>query len=176
MKYSVYWLNRLNLSAQMSHTMYTNLSMFYWYIHKKVCLEIPLQLVFSSSTCFLLQDICVSNCSPYHVISIQPLSLIFMDDHQFDRHALSLYRFYLERGCLVTFQLWTTKDGCEHFKIFRPPTIPFRPPTLSFRPPTKLFPNEIPPFPRKTRRGPKKSFAQAVSQSNITTGNKSSSQ
>ena len=36
-----------------------------------------------------------------------------MDDLQFDRHALSLYRFYRERGCLVTFQLWTTEDGGE---------------------------------------------------------------
>ena len=91
-----------------------------------------------------------------------------MDDHQFDRHTLSLYRFYRERGCLVTFQLWTTEDGGEPFKISRPPTLPFRPPT-------KLFPNGIPPFPRKTRRAPKKSFAQAVSQSHITAGNKSSS-
>ena len=79
---------------------------------------LSVQLVFSlSSTCFLLQDGCVSNCTRYHVISIQPLSLIFMDNHQFDRHALSLYRFYRERGCSVTFQLWTTEDGGEHFKI-----------------------------------------------------------
>ena len=130
-----------------------------------------------SSTCFLIQDGRVSNCSPYHVISIQPLFLIFMDDHQFERHALSLYRFYRERGCLVTFQLWTTEDGGEHFKIscHASPPYPFRQPTLPFRPPTKLFPSGIPPFPRKTRRAPKKSFAQAVSQSHITAGNKSSS-
>ena len=48
------------------------------------------------------------------------------------------------------------------------------PPTLPFRQPTKLLPNGISPFQRKTRIDPKKSFAQAVSQSHITTRNKSS--
>ena len=66
-----------------------------------------------------------------------------MDDLQFDRYALSLYRFYRERGCLVTFKLWTTEDGGEHLKISRPP----------FRPATKLFPNGIPLSP-KIRKSP----------------------
>ena len=69
-----------------------------------------------------------------------------MDDLQFDRHALSLYRFYRERGCLVTFQLWTTEDGGEHFKISRPPTLPFRPAT-------KVFPNIV-PLSSKTQKSP----------------------
>ena len=107
----------------------------------------------SSSTCFLQQDGRVSNCSPYHVIT-QPPSLISMDDLQFDQHALSLYRFYRERGCLVTFQLWTTEDGGEHFKISRPPpTLPFRRHTLPFRPATKVFPNIV-PLSSKTRKSP----------------------
>ena len=77
-----------------------------------------------------------------------------MDDLQFDRHALSLYRFYRERGCLVTFQLWTTEDGGEHFKISRPPpTLPFRRHTLPFRPATKVFPNIV-PLSSKTRKSP----------------------
>ena len=92
-----------------------------------------------SSTCFLLQDGRVSNCSPYHVISIQSLSLIFMDDPQFDQHALSLYRFY--SGILSYVQLWTSENNSKNFKISHPPT--------------KLFPNGISPFPRKTRRAPK---------------------
>ena len=108
---------------------------------------------YSSSTCFLQQDGRVSNFSPYHVISIQPPSLISMDDLQFDRHALSLYRFYRERGCLVTFQLWTTEDGGEHFKISRPSSLPFHPPNLPFRPAPKLFPSGIPLSP-KTRKSP----------------------
>ena len=89
-----------------------------------------------SSTCFLQQDGRVSNFSPYHVISIQPPSLISMDDLQFDQHALSLYRFYRERGCLVTFQLWTTEDGGEHLKS------PARPPYPSAR---TLYPSARPP-------------------------------
>ena len=38
----------------------------------------------------------------------------------------SFYWFYRERGCLVTFQLWTTEDGGEYFKILKPrsPNIP----------------------------------------------------
>ena len=76
-----------------------------------------------------------------------------MDDPQFDRHALSLYRFFRERGCLVAFQLWTTEDGGEHFKISCRPTLPSCPLTLHYHPTTKLYSNKIPLFP-KTRKSP----------------------